>query len=53
MMPDLGKYAVAIGGAYAAATVLLVLLVALSLWKAAVVKRALKEIEDRVGKERG
>lgn len=52
-MPDLGKYAGAVGGAYAASIVLIVVLVAVSLWRAGVVKRALREVEDRVGKQRG
>ena len=40
MMPDLGKYAVAV-------------LVGLSLWQAARVKRALAEVEARQGKNDG
>lgn len=47
MMPDLGKYAEAVLGAYAAAIVLLLALVALSLWQAARVRRALKDVEER------
>ena len=39
MMPDLGKYA---------ATVLIVALVAASLWRSARVARALREVEERV-----
>ena len=39
MMPDLGKYAVAVLASYAATVVLLAALVALSLWQRARVKR--------------
>lgn len=47
MTPDLGKYAGTVLGAYGAALVLLVALVALTLWQGARVKRALEEIEAR------
>ena len=47
MMPDLGKYAGAVLGAYGASIALLVLLVAVSLWQAARMKRALDEVETR------
>lgn len=50
MMPDLGKYAGTVLSAYAAALVLLVLLVALTLWQGARMKRALEEIEAREAK---
>lgn len=53
MMPDLGRYAVAVLGSYAATTVLLVALVGLTLWQAARVKRALAEVEARQGKSDG
>ncbi len=46
-MPELGKYAVVVMGSYAATAVLLVLLVALSLWQSARVRRALAEVEAR------
>jgi heme exporter protein D len=46
-MPDLGRYAEAVLGAYAASIVLLVLLVAGSLWQASRMKRALAEVEAR------
>ena len=53
MMPDLGKYAVAVLGSYAATAVLIAALVGLSLWQAARVKRALAEAEARQGKNDG
>jgi heme exporter protein D len=46
-MPELGKYAVVVMGSYAATAGLLVLLVALSLWQSARVRRALAEVEAR------
>lgn len=53
MMPDLGKYAGAVLGAYAASVLLILGLVGLSLWRAARVKRALGEAEARHGGEHG
>ena len=53
MMPDLAKYAGTVLSSYAASIALIVVLVALSLWKAARVKRALREIEARQGKTHG
>ncbi len=50
MMPELGKYADAVLASYAASIVLIVALVAFSLWKAARVRRALREVEARQGK---
>ncbi|MEI6797925.1 MAG: heme exporter protein CcmD [Pseudomonadota bacterium] len=50
MMPDLGKYAGTVLSAYGAAIVLLVVLVAVTLWHGAKVKRQLAEIEGRVAK---
>ncbi len=47
MIPDLGKYAGAVMGAYAVSIVLLVLLVAVSMWRGARVRRQLDEIEAR------
>jgi len=47
MMPDLGKYAGAVLGAYGASVALLVLLVGVSLWQAARMKRRLAEVEAR------
>lgn len=53
MLPDLGKYSFAVLGSYAASVVLIVGLVALSLWQRARVKRALAEVEARQGKTNG
>jgi len=53
MMPDLGKYAVAVLGSYVATAVLVAVLVGLTLWQAARVKRALAEVEARQGKSDG
>ena len=47
MMPDLGKYAGTVLGAYGAALVLLVGLVLLTLWQGARIKRALDAVEAR------
>jgi len=47
MMPDLGKYAFAVLTSYAASIVLIAGLVALSLWRAARVRAALREAETR------
>ena len=47
MIPDLGKYAGAVIAAYGASIALLVLLVVVSLWQAARMKRALDEVEAR------
>ena len=49
-MIDLGKYAGTVLSAYGAAIVLLVALVALTLWQGARMKRRLAEIEGRVAK---
>jgi heme exporter protein D len=46
-MPELGKYAFAVAGSYAATAVLIALLVALSLWQAGRVRRALAAVEAR------
>jgi heme exporter protein D len=48
-MVDLGKYAVPVLGSYAATIVLLVVLVALTLWRGAQVRRALAAVEARAG----
>ncbi|HOZ33676.1 MAG TPA: heme exporter protein CcmD [Tabrizicola sp.] len=53
MMPDLGKFAGAVLGSYAATAVLIALLLGVSLWQAARVKRALTEVEARQGKTDG
>lgn len=52
-MPDLGKYAFAVVGSYAATAVLIAGLVALSFWQRARVKRELDEVEARQGKTDG
>ena len=52
-MPDLGKYAAAVLGSYAATALLIAALVGLTLWQAARVKRALAEVEARAGKSDG
>lgn len=48
-MPDLGKYAEAVIGSYVATLVLLLGVVALSVWQSRKVKRALDEVERRQG----
>ncbi|MDP3196799.1 heme exporter protein CcmD [Tabrizicola sp.] len=53
MMPDLGKYAVAVLGSYVATAVLIAALVGLTLWQSARMKRALAEVEARQGKSDG
>jgi heme exporter protein D len=52
-MPELGKYAFAVLGSYAATAVLIVGLVGLTLWQSARMKRALAEVEARQGKTDG
>ena len=47
MMPDLGKYADAVLSAYAASIVLIIALVAFSIWQARKAKSALEEVEKR------
>lgn len=51
-MPDLGKYAGTVLGAYGAGLALLVGLVLLTLWQGARVKQALEAVEAR-GKSDG
>ena len=53
MMPDLGKYAVAVLGSYGATVILIALLVAASLWQGARVRRSLREVEERQGRRNG
>lgn len=53
MMPDLGKYAGAVLGSYAASIALIIVLVGISLWRAARVRRALQDVENRQGKKHG
>jgi heme exporter protein D len=52
-MPDLGKYGAAVLWSYAASVALLAILVAISLWQSARVKRALAEAEKRAGARHG
>lgn len=52
-MPDLGKYAAAVLGSYAVAIVLILALVAISLWRGAKVRRALQDVEQRQGRPHG
>jgi heme exporter protein D len=53
MMPDLGKYAFAVLASYGASVVLLVAIVAVTLWQGSRIKRALAEVEERQGKDNG
>ncbi|MCE2748468.1 MAG: heme exporter protein CcmD [Rhodobacter sp.] len=53
MMPDLGKYAVAVLGSYGATIILLAALVGFSLWRSARMRRALREVEARQGTTHG
>lgn len=50
MMPDLGKYAGAVIGSYAATILLIAGLVAYSLWQSRRAKSALAEVEARQAK---
>lgn len=53
MMPDLGRYAVAVLSSYGATIALLVAVIALTLWQGRRVKRQLDEVETRQGKDNG
>jgi heme exporter protein D len=53
MTPDLGKYAAWVLGSYGASVVLIALLVAASLWRAARVRQSLREVEERQGRQNG
>jgi heme exporter protein D len=53
MMPDLGKYAVPVLSSYGVAIVLIVALVAFSLWRGAQVKARLRAVEQRQGRSDG
>ena len=53
MMPELGKYAGAVMGSYAASIGLIVALVVWSLWRGARMRRALAEAEARHAKISG
>ena len=50
---DLGKYAETVIWSYVAAIGLIAALVALSLWQAAKTRRALREVEARIGQTNG
>ena len=52
-MPDLGTYAGAVLGSYLATALLIAVLVGLTLWQSARMKRALAEVEARQGKTDG
>jgi heme exporter protein D len=47
LLPDLGKYAEAVLSAYAASIVLLVGIVALSLWRGRRVRAEMRDVERR------
>jgi heme exporter protein D len=47
-MVDLGKYAMPVLGSYGATILLLVVLVAVTLWRGAQVRRALAAVEARI-----
>ncbi|ARC88117.1 heme exporter protein CcmD [Rhodovulum sp. MB263] len=47
MIPDLGKYAVAVLSSYALTMALIAVLIAVSLWRGARVRRQLAEVEAR------
>ena len=47
-MPDLGKYGDTVLGAYAVSALLIVLLVLVSLWRAARVNTQLRKLEERM-----
>jgi len=47
MMPDLGRYAAEVLSAYAGSLVLLILLIAASIWKARQVRAKLDDVEAR------
>lgn len=51
MMPELGKYAGAVLGAYGLSLLLIAALVVLTLLRAGRVRRALAEVEARRGKQ--
>ena len=47
MIPDLGKYAEAVLSSYGITLTLIAVLIALSLWRSARVRRQLDEVESR------
>lgn len=48
MMPDLGKYAGAVLSSYAVSLILIIALVAFSIWRARRVRAELDRIEERL-----
>ena len=50
MIPDLGKYAAAVIGSFAASILLIAALILWSVWQSGRVKRALREAEARMEK---
>jgi heme exporter protein D len=52
MMPDLGRYAATVLGAYGVTLALLGLLVAMSWRRAVLVRRRLGEVEARMGRNK-
>lgn len=50
-MPDLGKYAGTVLSAYGVAILLIVALIAVTLWRGGRVKRALQAQEARMGRD--
>ena len=53
MIPDLGRYAVAVLSSYGVSLMLLAALVALTLWQGRRIKRQLDEVEARQAKGQG
>ncbi|MFN4128792.1 MAG: heme exporter protein CcmD [Paracoccaceae bacterium] len=53
MMPDLGRYAVAVLSSYGVTLGLLVALVVLTVWRGRRIKRQLAEVETRQGRDLG
>ncbi|MFN3643878.1 MAG: heme exporter protein CcmD [Gemmobacter sp.] len=53
MIPDLGRHAVWVLSAYGASLALIAVLVGLTLWRAARVRRALRQVEERQGRPGG
>lgn len=51
MMPELGKYATAVLGSYAATALLLVALIAASLIRSARLRKALRAAEERLKRD--
>lgn len=53
MIPDLGKYAVAVLASYGMTILLLAALVGFSLWRGARIRQALRDVEARQGTRHG